>query len=109
MKYQTIRILKLEPYRSTSMVNKSSDMIRVTMTCSKNEWKELKQHIDNNPMKRDKMRSEKEIRAELQYEWDRYIDLSKDDPELRDYYFEEYEKIAEKCLKELDDAIDNDL
>ena len=51
------------------------------------------------------MRSEKEIRAELQNKWDRYIDLSNDDPELRDYYFEEYEKAANKLMEEFDELI----
>ena len=45
MKYQTVKILKEETYRSKPVVNITDDYIRVTLTCSINEWRNIKKEI----------------------------------------------------------------
>jgi hypothetical protein len=47
MKYQMIKVLKEEAYRSNPMVNMTDDMVRITFTCSRNKWHEIKRHITN--------------------------------------------------------------
>ncbi len=47
MKYNTVKIITEATYRSTSMVNITDDMIKVTISCSVNEWHTLKRHINN--------------------------------------------------------------
>lgn len=42
MTYKTIEILKEEIYRSSPLVNMTDNMVRVTFTCSRNEWREIK-------------------------------------------------------------------
>ena len=54
MRYETIEILKTEYYRSKPLVNKSYDMVRVTMTCSLNEWRSVTRHLtDGVPQQAD--------------------------------------------------------
>jgi len=47
MKYQTVEILNEETYRSKPLVNMTNDMVKVTLTCSRNEWHEIKRHLIN--------------------------------------------------------------
>jgi len=42
-----MEVIKEELYRSTSYINKTDDMVRVTLTCTRNEWRELKNVINN--------------------------------------------------------------
>ena len=45
MEYETIEILKEETYRSKPMLNMTDNMVRVTLICSRNEWREIKRHL----------------------------------------------------------------
>ena len=45
MSYKTIKILDEKTYRSPLNVNMTDNMVRVTLTCSRNEWHTLKQHL----------------------------------------------------------------
>jgi len=47
MKYETLKILKEEKYRNQPYVNISDNMVRVTLTCSINEWHNIKRHLTN--------------------------------------------------------------
>ena len=43
--YKTVSILKVQPYRSPPAVNVTDNMVRGTMTCSRNEWRNIKRHL----------------------------------------------------------------
>jgi len=45
MKYETLEILKEETYRNQPYVNITDNMVRVTLTCSRNEWHVIKRHL----------------------------------------------------------------
>ena len=45
MEYETIEILKEETYRSKPTLNMTDNMVRVTLICSRNEWREIKRHL----------------------------------------------------------------
>ena len=45
MIYKTVKILKVEKYRSKPLVNMTDNYVRVTITCSRNEWQELRRHL----------------------------------------------------------------
>jgi len=47
IKYKTIKILKEELFRDRPNVNITDNMVRVTLTCSRNEWREVKKHLKN--------------------------------------------------------------
>jgi hypothetical protein len=40
-----MKIGKEQPYRSTPLVNKDNDMVRVTLDMTKHEWREIKKII----------------------------------------------------------------
>ena len=48
MEYRTIKLLKEETYRIPPLVNTTDNMVRVTFTCSRNEWHEIKRQIMKN-------------------------------------------------------------
>ena len=45
MEYQTVKIIKEETYRSKPVVNITDDYVRVTLTCSRNEWHMIKKEL----------------------------------------------------------------
>lgn len=42
-----MEVIKEELYRSTPYVNTTDDMVRVTLTCTRNEWRVLKGVVEN--------------------------------------------------------------
>ena len=46
MRYETLRFLKEETYRSMPFVNITDNWVRVTLTCSRNEWNHIKTPLD---------------------------------------------------------------
>lgn len=46
-----MEVIKEEFYRSTPYVNTTDDMVRVTLTCTRNEWRVLKEWVQNGPYK----------------------------------------------------------
>ena len=48
-----VQILKEEKYRNTPMVNVTDNMVRVTLTCSINEWRIIKKTILDKFKKKD--------------------------------------------------------
>lgn len=42
---KTVTIIKEETYRSKPIVNISDDYVRVTLTCSINEWRNIKKEV----------------------------------------------------------------
>ena len=51
MEYKTIKILKEEKYRDSPLVNKTDNMVKVTLVCSINEWRYIKRHVIKNKEK----------------------------------------------------------
>ena len=47
MKYNTVDIIQEQSYRSIPLLNVTNNMVRVTLTCSVNEWHSIKRHINN--------------------------------------------------------------
>ena len=49
-----MKIIKKETYRSSPMVNMSDDMVRVVLTMTRNEWRELEKKQDKPKTKPEK-------------------------------------------------------
>ena len=47
MKYNTVEIIQEQTYRSIPLLNVTNNMVKVTLTCSVNEWHSIKRHIKN--------------------------------------------------------------
>jgi len=45
MEYETLKILKEETYRDQPHVNITDNAVRVTLTCSRNEWYNIKRYL----------------------------------------------------------------
>ena len=47
MKYETVDIIQEQTYRNIPLLNKTNNMVKVTLTCSINEWLSIKRYIKN--------------------------------------------------------------
>ena len=47
MKFKSVDIIEEQTYRSIPLLNITNNMVKVTLTCSVNEWHSIKRYINN--------------------------------------------------------------